>query len=428
MKEIKLKNLNETIYEHSHKSGLKTYMWVNEKVNSCYMTLTVRYGSIHTEFKVGNKKYTVPNGLAHFLEHIKFNESETTTAHDFYYKSGGDVNAFTTFEYTSYLVFTSVNLKENLTHLIDFVYNPFFSKKTIQKEKGIIVEEANMCHDDPYTVSYYTLLQNIFQELKYKNLITGKPEEIKEISIDDIENVFHSFYHPENMFLCLTGNFNPYEMAKIVDECMDEKEFPEFIPPVIISKKEPKEVGKEYEELELNVTSSKVRVGIKIPKNKFKDYDDVSLRMALNLILGANFGSTSDFKDDLINKGLITTLYPSVEFYQDLVVIIISAETDYVDEVLNRLEERLQNLEIDEKTLLRKKKANIANVILEFDDIERVNANIQDDIIFNSEIVDDTLDRYKSLNYEIFKDIAEKIDYHNKSVLIVKPNKQNASE
>ena len=52
MKEISYEGLNEKVYVHEHKSGLKTYMWINEKVQSCYMTMTVPYGSIHTKFNM----------------------------------------------------------------------------------------------------------------------------------------------------------------------------------------------------------------------------------------------------------------------------------------------------------------------------------------------------------------------------------------
>ena len=115
MKEIVLEGLDEKIYEYTTKTGLKIYMWVNEKVNSCLMTLSVKYGSIHTKFKVGKKVYEVPNGVAHFLEHIKFNINENSTAHDEFYKIGGDANAFTTFKWTSYIVFATGNKNEKFS-------------------------------------------------------------------------------------------------------------------------------------------------------------------------------------------------------------------------------------------------------------------------------------------------------------------------
>lgn len=424
MKEIKLPGLEETIYLYTHKSGLKCYFWSNEKVNGTYMTLSVKYGSVHTEFKIGNKKYKVPNGLAHFLEHVKFNESENTTAHDFYCKTGADANAFTTFDYTNYIVFATSNIEENLQHLLDFVYTPFFNKKLIQKEKGIIIEEANMSNDDVSTNSYFRHLKNIFKEYNYREIITGEPEDIKAITLEDVELVFKTFYHPENMYLCVTGNINPYQMAKIVDEAMEGKEFATFKDPIVLKPKEPKEVLKEYDAVEINVMNERVRYAVKLSKSKFKDIDDFTLQMMLSLIMNINFGNTSDFKDELINKGLVTNLYYSVDFFDDYIVLLLVAETEYDEEIIKRIEAHLNNLEIDEASFHRKVKANLASLILEFDDIENVNARIQDNLIRYGEYIYDIFDRLKTLSLETTIDIAQRISTQNKAILVIKPQKK----
>jgi predicted Zn-dependent peptidase len=104
MEKIEIKGLKETIYTDTCKNGLKVYVWVNEKVKSTFMSLSVKFGSINTEFSYNGTDIQVPNGTAHFLEHVKFNEKDGSTAHDYFKKLGSDVNAFTTFEYTSYIV------------------------------------------------------------------------------------------------------------------------------------------------------------------------------------------------------------------------------------------------------------------------------------------------------------------------------------
>ena len=53
MEELVLKGLNEKIYVYNTKCGLPIYMWVNEKVSSMYASLSVKYGSVHTKFKIG---------------------------------------------------------------------------------------------------------------------------------------------------------------------------------------------------------------------------------------------------------------------------------------------------------------------------------------------------------------------------------------
>ena len=67
MKEIKIKGAEEIIYEHKCKNGLSVYIWkynLSEEVN---LTLTVKYGSIHTKFKSQGKEIVVPNRLVNLI-------------------------------------------------------------------------------------------------------------------------------------------------------------------------------------------------------------------------------------------------------------------------------------------------------------------------------------------------------------------------
>ena len=421
MKEIVLDGLDEKIYEYTTKCGLKVYMWVNEKVNSTLMSLSVKYGSIHTKFKVGKKVYTVPNGLAHFLEHIKFNMKEDVTAHDEFIKIGGDSNAFTTFKYTSYIVFATQNKIENLNLLLDFVYNPYFTKKMISKEKGIIVEESNMSNDDPYSKIFYDNLKNVLQKSNYRNLITGEVEDIKEISLDDVEIVYDTFYHPKNMFLTITGNFNPYEMAKTVEDNLAKKEFGEFQEVDIISESEPKKVTKDYLEENVGITYPRVKYSLKIPINKFKNVETIDLKLLCDLILNINFGSTSEFRSDLILKGLVTSMGYSLDIYEEYLVITITANTNYQDEVIKLIREKFDNLEVDEKDIVRKRNAAIATLILDYEDIEQVNMKIQDDIINEGEIITDLKIRVASINQEKLESVINYINNDNVAISVFKP-------
>ena len=421
MKEIVLEGLEEKVYEYTTKNGLKVYMWVNEKVNGCFASLSVKYGSIHTKFKVGKKVYTVPNGLAHFLEHIKFNMKEDVTAHDEFIKIGGDSNAFTTFKYTSYIVFATQNKIENLNLLLDFVYNPYFTKKMISKEKGIIVEEANMSNDDPYSKIFYDNLKNVLQKSNYRNLITGEVEDIKEISLDDVEIVYDTFYHPKNMFLTITGNFNPYEMAKTVEDNLAKKEFREFQEVDIISESEPKKVTKDYMEENVGITYPRIKYSLKIPVNKFKNVEMVDLKLLCDLILNINFGSTSEFRSDLILKGLVTSMGYNLDIYEEYLVITITANTNYQDEVIKLIREKFDNLEVDEKDIVRKRNAAIATLILDYEDIEQVNMKIQDDIINEGEIITDLKIRVASINQEKLESVINYINNDNVAISVFKP-------
>lgn len=427
MEELKLKGLNEKIYVYHTKCGLPIYMWVNEKVSSMYASLSVKYGSIHTKFKIGKKIYEVPNGIAHFLEHVKFNIDEETTAHDEFYKLGGDANAFTTFDYTSYIVFATNNKKENLEELLNFVYNPFFTKKCISKEKGIIVEEANMGLDDPYSIVFFHSLLNTLQKSKYRNTITGTPDDVTSITLEDVKLVYDTFYHPENMFLTLTGNFNPYEMACLVEDNLSKKKFGKYLNPIIIKENEPKKVTTKYKEEYINVTYPRLKFSIKMDMSRFKNYFSLELKILTSLLFNINFGATSDFKDELMEKGLIQNMNVTCDVYDDTFVVTINVTSNFKEEIIKKVKEKLENLSISELDFKRKKNATIATLILDYEDLENVSYRIQDDVLNNGGIVTNLKEILEDETIDDLKNIIDLLDFDNISINVFLP-KENQKE
>lgn len=427
MEELELKGLNEKIYVYHTKCGLPIYMWVNEKVSSMYASLSVKYGSIHTKFKIGKKIYEVPNGIAHFLEHVKFNIDEETTAHDEFYKLGGDANAFTTFDYTSYIVFATNNKKENLEELLNFVYNPFFTKKCISKEKGIIVEEANMGLDDPYSIVFFHSLLNTLQKSKYRNTITGTPDDVTSITLEDVKLVYDTFYHPENMFLTLTGNFNPYEMACLVEDNLSKKKFGKYLNPIIIKENEPKKVTTKYKEEYINVTYPRLKFSIKMDMSSFKNYSSLELKILTSLLFNINFGATSDFKDELMEKGLIQNMNVTCDVYDDTFVVTINVTSNFKEEIIKKVKEKLENLSISELDFKRKKNATIATLILDYEDLENVSYRIQDDVLNNGGIVTNLKEILEDETIDDLKNIIDLLDFDNISINVFLP-KENQKE
>ena len=421
MQKIEIKGLNEYIYKGVCDNGLEVYVWQNEKLKSTYMALSVLYGSIDTEFKIKNKTHKVPNGTAHFLEHIKFNESDGKTAHDFYNELGSSVNAFTTFKYTSYYVSALDRIDENLNHLLDFVQTPVFTSKIVQKEKGIIIEEANMGEDTPENLAYFELNKSLFKYSNYRNYITGTKEDIKAISLEDVNLVFDNFYTPNNMFLCVTGNVNPYEIFEIVKNNQNKKEFKKANKVERISKKEPFLVNRTHKELKANINNPFGYIALKYPKKVFKKYTDLETIVYLDLLFNMNFSSTSKFKEDLLNQKLLTTLDHNISINEDYIVIRICFDSKYFDEVSKIIIDKLNNLNTNEEDFKRKQKSVIASLILDYDSAERINSMIQRDIIFFGEILKDIKIFFESITYKDIVDIKNILSFDNITTLSVIP-------
>ncbi|UKI28345.1 MAG: insulinase family protein [Clostridium sp.] len=129
--------------------------------------------------------------------------------------------------------------KECLSYLTEYVYTPYFTKEIVNNERGIITEEINMYEDKPGTQLIYGTYNNIFIKDERQYLVSGTVSDVKKITKEDLEICYEAFYHPENMFMIITGNFDPNEAVAIVSEVMSKKEFPKYNKPVLKFKKEP---------------------------------------------------------------------------------------------------------------------------------------------------------------------------------------------
>lgn len=423
MQEIILKGIDEKIYYDQCDNGLPIYMWVNNKVNNFYMTLSVKYGSVDTEFKINNEdKYTkVHDGIAHFLEHVNFNEGKNQTAHDYFNKLGSSINAFTTFNFTCYEVFACTEFEKNLNHLLDYVQTPYFTEELTKKEKGIICEEVKMGKNNPGHKLYYGMNNALYKNDKRKILVTGEVKDVKNTTVEELELVFNTFYRPSNMFVVITGNFNPYEAVGIIKANQKKKDFGEEVSVVKKEINEPREVNSEYEEIECNVEIPKVKVCYKMLKKDFGRINPRLLNIYLSVILRNNFGSTSLLREELLEKELVTAISAGREVFGDVVTLVINAETKYPDEVIKIIKEKMDNLTISEKEIKRRVKANIAALINDYDDIEYVNSDIADQLVTYGDIADDIYDMYNKLSVKEANEIIKKLNLDNNSTVVLVP-------
>lgn len=427
MEEIILKKLDEKVLYEKSINGIDVFMVPNNKINNYYITFNVKFGSIHTEFKEkGKKSYTkVPNGIAHFLEHQMFYQKDGTVAHNYFANTGSFANATTTYRYTYYEVIGSNQLSKNLNYLLDYVQEPYFIKKNVDSEKGIIIEEIRTGQDSPSRQLFERLNYNLYLKNNYKYSIAGTEEDIKNTTPEKIMKCYENFYHPENMFIVVTGNFKPLEVMTIINENQTKKEFKDYKNPTIKKYREPLKVEKDYEEIEMNVKIPKISISYKMSRNNFKDIDDIKLRKYLQIILASKFDIASDLTEELIENNIITsTIYTSNYIDDNIVTLIISTETKYPEECIKIIEEEMNNLTIDKELLDRKKKVGISDLIMAFDDIQIVNEIIQTNIILYDKIIDNEYDIIKKLNLTQAATIKDNISTKLKSILVIKPFKE----
>ena len=161
--------------------------------------------------------------------------------------------------------------------------------------------------------------------------------------------------------------------------------------------------------------------------NKFKDYSKLELKILSNLIFNINFGATSDFRDELMEKGLIQGMSVATDIYDDTFVISISVTTNFKEEVIKRIKDKLNDLQISDIDFKRKKNATIATLILDYEDVENVSYRIQDDVLNNGGIITNLKEILEDEALEDLEELINLYDLDNLQISVFLP-KENQKD
>ena len=421
MKKITINKINEDIYYEKLDNGLDVYLYTNKNMNNNYVTYTTKYGSIYNEFEDSNgKMIKLPNGIAHFLEHKVFAQKEGPQPEEFYGANGALSNAYTTFKNTSYLFSGVNNLEDNVNYLLDFVGNLYLTKENVESEKGIIIQEINMCNDRPSDILYDKIRLNTIKNNPFRESIIGTVKEVKSITKEMLETCYNKFYNPNNMFLVVTGNFDKDKMLKVIKDNQSKKKFSKEKIGKIKTFKEPDEIVKEKEIVKCNTSIPKMAYSIKIPIKNFS-IDSRKLSIYMFIIFNLLFGDTSQFDEECKRDGIITStlFYNMLNIDTHLIVSLINNGEKY-EELIKRIDDKLKHIEFTASDLERKKKVLISNEIFSYENVEMVNDMIVDNIIFDNKIETDIVGIIRSLNLDELNEIVRKINFDNKSIVILK--------
>lgn len=306
IKPIEYEQLQETLFHEKMSNGLDVYVLPKKGFNKTYAVFTTKYGSIDNRFvPLGkNEMVHVPDGIAHFLEHKLFEKADGDVFQDFS-KQGASANAFTSFTRTAYLFSSTSNVERNLETLIDFVQDPYFTEKTVEKEKGIIGQEINMYDDNPDWRLYFGVIENMYKEHPVRIDIAGTVESISHITKDLLYECYETFYHPSNMLLFIVGPVDPEAIISQVRENQGKKPYTDQPEIKREEVKEQEAVFRKEKEIKMNVQGPKCLVGLKSKKPFKLGKELLKHELSMNLLLEALFGKSSAQYESLYEKGYI---------------------------------------------------------------------------------------------------------------------------
>ncbi len=383
---IKNTHLAEEYYKIKHKSGLTMLLYPKKEYNSAYALFGTNYGSIDTKFKTDQEDdyITVPDGVAHFLEHKLF-ENEKEDAFARYAKTGASANAFTSFDKTAYLFSCTDNFEESLEILLDFVTHPYFTPQTVEKEQGIIGQEIRMYEDDPEWRVYFNLLKGLYINHTVKLDIAGTKESIAQITDKILYRCYNTFYNLNNMALAVCGNFDVDTVIKIADSVLKPAD---DITIDTVFEQEPLDVAMPYIEEKLEVALPLFHLGFK------EQPDDPALyfkgQILNEILLDIIAGESSGLYRRLYDLGLINSTFSTDVIggngYSATVFSGESKDPQAVKREIIKEINKIKSTGIDKKTFETAKKKIFGRYIRMFNKVDTIAMMMLTTHFYNSDI------------------------------------------
>jgi predicted Zn-dependent peptidase len=151
-------------------------------------------------------------GISHFLEHLLFKGTPERSARDIAESIdavGGDMNAYTTKEYTTFYVRTLArDVDCGLDVLADILQNPALRPGDVDAERQVILEEVLMHLDEPSDVVQERFAEAMFPGHELGREVLGDPEVITAASVPEIRAFFDRHYLPGNVVFSAAGNLS----------------------------------------------------------------------------------------------------------------------------------------------------------------------------------------------------------------------------
>jgi predicted Zn-dependent peptidase len=363
------------------------------------------------------------NGVSHFLEHMFFKGTEKRSAKEIaesFDSIGGQVNAFTSKEYTCY--YAKV-LDEHADYALDVLTDMFFQSTfeagELAKEKNVVHEEIKMYEDTPDDIVHDMLSQASYGDHELAMPILGTEETLKDFSGDTLREYMQTHYTPDNIVVSIAGNIDESFMQK-VEAAFEHWETPAGKPevqaPIFHSGQIARQ--KETEQAHLCLGYAGLPFGT----------DDIYSLIVMNNVLGGSMSSRL-FQDVREDQGLAYSVFSYHSAYQDSGLLTIYAGTaqNQLDRLYETIQKTLQDFKRDgitTKELKNCKEQLKGNLMLSLESTNsRMSRNGKNELLLNQHrSLDDIITNIESVNHEKVNDMIQSMFTDEFSCSLISPN------
>ncbi len=393
---------HETVYQIRLKNGMSVHILPkDDPYYTTYVELSLPFGALDLEFKKNDQMFHTPLGTAHFLEHKIFAMPDGDAFAKFS-ELGVEANAMTSYNQTSYLFVATENVMVALSHLLDMLDTPYFTKENVEQERNIIAEELKMYLDDPNVVMQNTLMEMMYHNHPLKYDIGGTLDSINDITPQVLMDVYEKFYQPSNRLLTIAGKVDLKALTAFFKD-YDEKHPNKEKKAITILPKEPKRLVKRNMTEIKDVGINKLMLGIKLAPCKLNQRAQLAKEMRISMVFNMLLGPSSLTYAKLLEEQLINqSFYVNTTFEKKAENILIYAESKKVNKLKKKLIDVLtteaQNL-IDEAAFERYKKVFLGQFIFALNNLE-TKAYLYGKYLHMKTSLYDVVDVLKDITYE----------------------------
>lgn len=368
--------LNESVYKIIHSSGLEIQYMPKAGYTKKFAYFATRYGAMYNNFELPNgKEVEMPLGIAHFLEHKIFEESDGDIF-DKFSRLGANVNAYTNFNSTAYMFSTVDNFYDCLNLLLGFVQRCHLTDENVEKEKGIIGQEIKMYDDDPDWKVYFNTLKEMYHNHPVREDVAGSIESVYETSRDQLQMCYDSFYVPENMILFIVGDLELDEIMSTVEKGISSSYANRGKTPKLILPEEPKSVRQKEVRQVMNVPVPLFMIGFKDPVLMGEPKQALQKTIAMKLALDMYFGKSSRFYSGNYEAGIINaSFYHEYSSGLEYGHVMFGGESTEYDKVFDAVREEIEKIHkegIDRDAFTRVKRKAIGRYLSAFNSVQYV--------------------------------------------------------
>ncbi|GAA1376757.1 M16 family metallopeptidase [Peribacillus frigoritolerans] len=383
---------------------------------------TVRSAAIGVWIKTGSRNETPElNGVSHFLEHMFFKGTTKRNAREIaesFDSIGGQVNAFTSKEYTCYYAKVMDNhASYALEILADMFFNSTFDGEELKKEKNVVYEEIKMYEDTPDDIVHDLLSKAVYGNHPLGYPILGTENTLETFNSDTLKKYVHDMYTPDKVVVSIAGNVDEKlinEVESYFGSYQGGEERLELVKPSFHENRITRKKDTEQAHLCLGYN------GLEIGNDK-----TYSL-ITLNNVLGGSMSSRL-FQDVREQRGLAYSVYSYHSSYQDsgMVTVYGGTGTNQLDSLYETIQETLDTLKRDgitEKELRNSKEQLKGSLMLSLESTNsRMSRNGKNELMLGEHrSLDDIIIKIDEVTEDTVNELANQI-FTEHSLSLVSP-------